>query len=145
MTTVILHVIQNVVPSNANRGKNGEPKTARFGLSERMRWSSQSVAREMRRKFSTRFEPDTLATRTARLVQALGRYIPLRDPVELNQAVQGLLSLYFKSPGGKEKDSGDGEKTVKAPREEWETPYLIFLPRARRVNSPRSATIIGTR
>ena len=69
MTTVDVHILQTVPPSNLNRDDTGSPKTAYYGGVRRARVSSQAWKRATRKAFEAVMDSSELGVRTKRIVE----------------------------------------------------------------------------
>jgi CRISPR system Cascade subunit CasC len=118
MKTIIeIHALQNFAPSNLNRDDTGAPKDAFFGGTRRARVSSQCLKRAVRCHFAelvkrNLLEPDVLASRTKRVVEALTESLAARGRSHLEAAEKARLALSVMKLSVKE----DGK-----------TEYLLFL------------------
>jgi CRISPR system Cascade subunit CasC len=91
---VDIHILQNFAPSNLNRDDTGAPKDCVFGGYRRARISSQCLKRAVRTHFaeSKLFEPQLLATRTKRVIDAVAARLPKRAGEDVAVAVAALLA-----------------------------------------------------
>ncbi len=124
-TTIDIHVLQTVPPSNVNRDDTGSPKTAVYGGVRRARVSSQAWKRATRTGFAGLIDPTELGIRTKKVVAVVADRIISRAP-ELEARATDLAVGALAAAGIK----------VSAPRaKKAETPgtaessYLLFLSR----------------
>ncbi|HHC08394.1 MAG TPA: type I-E CRISPR-associated protein Cas7/Cse4/CasC [Actinobacteria bacterium] len=76
-----LHVIQNLPPSNVNRGEDGSPKDATFGGVRRSRVSSQAQKRAVRSAMAELLgDPSLFGLRSRRHVRRLAEVLGERNP-----------------------------------------------------------------
>ncbi len=96
-----LHLLTTYPPSNPNRDDLGRPKTARFGNTERMRISSQSLKRALRTSdvFEERLKnPGNMGDRTQRLGEVIETHL-LDKQVAADKALEiakAIASAYGK-------------------------------------------------
>lgn len=121
MTSIDIHVIQSVPPSNINRDDNGSPKTAVYGGSRRARVSSQAWKRATREAYDQILDHKDLGHRTKRVAELIAEQIQdMRPETTADSAVgaawEVLSALKLKEDKGKKASEG-------AP----ETQYLVFF------------------
>ena len=124
-TTIDIHVLQTIPPSNVNRDDTGSPKTAVYGGVRRARVSSQAWKRSTRTGFAGLIDPADRGIRTKKIVDVVADEIISRAP-ELKAKATDLAVDALAAAGIK----------VSAPRaKKGETPrtaeagYLFFLSR----------------
>ena len=120
MTSIDIHIIQSVPPSNMNRDDNGSPKTAIYGGVRRSRVSSQAWKRATRERFDTLLDQKDLGVRTKRVAELIAERIRARRPeVSEEDAMKGawasLAGLKLKEEKPKK-----GETATN-------TQYLVFF------------------
>ncbi len=122
-TTIDIHVLQTVPPSNVNRDDTGSPKTAIYGGVRRARVSSQAWKRATRTGFAGLIDPTDLGVRTKKVVDLVADHISVQAP-ELADEAADLAVTVLTAAG----------ITVTSPRaRRGETPgtaevgYLLFL------------------
>lgn len=78
-TTIDIHALQTVPPSNINRDDTGSPKTAIYGGTRRARVSSQSWKRAIRTAFGDLIAKEDLGIRTKKVVELVAAQITAQD------------------------------------------------------------------
>jgi len=125
MTTIDIHILQTVPPSNINRDDTGSPKTAMFGGTTRARVSSQAWKRATRKAFQQTFDSAELGVRTKRVVELVAEEIARLEPAAADRAVEMAGSVLTAA--------GIKLTAPKLKREETQPPdesgYLLFLAR----------------
>lgn len=96
MTTFVdLHILQNLPPSCVNRDDSGSPKTAVYGGVRRLRVSSQSWKRAVRKFFETHLDKTDLGTRSKQVVDLLAARIgELAPDLEANTAIELAKAVF---------------------------------------------------
>lgn len=121
MTSIDIHLIQSVPPSNINRDDNGSPKTAMYGGTRRARVSSQAWKRSTRESFESLLDREDLGHRTKRVAELIVDQIRILQPeVASEDAERGAWEV-LKALKLKEEKSKKGE--TGAPQ----TQYLVFF------------------
>jgi len=124
-TTIDIHVLQTVPPSNVNRDDTGSPKTAVYGGVRRARVSSQAWKRATRRAFEDELDASDLGVRTKRVVELVAARITERagdlegDAVTMATGVLKSAGVDLKPPR-----RSKGEDVVPD-----QSGYLLFLSR----------------
>ncbi|WP_436501676.1 type I-E CRISPR-associated protein Cas7/Cse4/CasC [Actinokineospora sp. HUAS TT18] len=139
-TTIDLHVIQTVPPSNLNRDDTGSPKTAVYGGVRRARVSSQAWKRATRDAFKDLLHASELGVRTKRVIELISQEITRREPGLADRAEELALAL-FKAAGFEAKKPR--EKKGQDTPGPAEAGYLFFLSRRQIENLADLAVTVG--
>ncbi len=122
-TTIDIHILQTVPPSNINRDDTGSPKTAYYGGVRRARVSSQAWKRATRTAFTGAINTSDLGVRTKRVVELVATEIALQQP-DLTDRALVLAGKVINAAGIK-------TVTPKTKKGEQPSPdesgYLLFL------------------
>lgn len=120
MTSIDIHIIQSVPPSNINRDDNGSPKTATYGGVRRSRVSSQAWKRATREAFEITLDREDLGYRTKRAAELIADRVSAKSPdITAEDATKGAWEV-LKAIGLKEEKPKKGETAVN-------TQYLVFF------------------
>lgn len=128
-TFVDLHILQTLPPSLINRDDTGAPKTAIFGGVPRQRVSSQSWKRAMRKYFETRFDPETVGTRSKRIPSMIAKKLAeLDNSLTHEQITEGITALFKAAKIKLVTDKKKNEEVEEDQEKQYpETSYLLFL------------------
>ncbi len=131
MTTVDVHILQTVPPSNLNRDDTGSPKTAYYGGVRRARVSSQAWKRATRKAFEAVMQKSDLGVRTKRIVELVAVEITRLAPdletqaMTLAEKVVTATGVKVSPPKVKQEKAGVGAEAGEAPAAQ--AGYLVFL------------------
>jgi CRISPR system Cascade subunit CasC len=130
-TTLELHILQTVPPSNLNRDDTGTPKTAVYGGVRRARVSSQAWKRATRESFDGLLDPSQLGVRTRRVAELLAdRIKDVEESIEQTErwalaaaAVEAATGSKIEPPKRRADAAKKNGEAAPAP----ESKYLLFL------------------
>ncbi len=126
-TTIDIHILQTVPPSNINRDDTGSPKTAYYGGVRRARVSSQAWKRATREAFKSELDQRDLGVRTKRVVELLAAEIAAQAPDLLDTSVALAMATLKKTGKGIDLETPKAAKGTLPPPDR--SKYLLFLGR----------------